>query len=338
MGIKDKVNSDFFGGRNYYNKSKGEEKLITVFVESEDDIPFWKDIFDKSNLRTKIYPGSQTSPARGREEVLKHARLKYDKDGSKFEITGVGKYLILCVDSDCSYLLKNRTENSKKINGSPYIFQTYTYSIENYKCYAESLHKIVKRATLNDNAQTLFNYVDFLKKYSTIIYDLFVYFLYYYTKEEYANVRIDDFSDIIKLSQVDTLSQGEKTLAKLTEIVKDKLTTLDKIPDTQINQFKTKLNKLGVKPENTYLFIKGHTLFDEIVCKFLTPITSNLKKQKIEQIQKDEEISKEKIIQNIDNYNNSLTYYKVLLHNNTDYYECFLMKKIWKDIEKYNSL
>ena len=110
--LKDKINSDFFKAKNNLNKSKGELEQIAVFVENEDDILFWKDIFDKCSLQTKIHLASRTSLERGKSAVLKH---------------NVGKLLILCVDSDYDYLLQDHTNDSKLINSNPYIFQTYTY-------------------------------------------------------------------------------------------------------------------------------------------------------------------------------------------------------------------
>ncbi|TGO02534.1 hypothetical protein PN36_23425 [Candidatus Thiomargarita nelsonii] len=78
--------------------------------------------------------------ARGKEEVLK---------------IQAGEYLLLCVDSDYDYLLQDATEVSKRINQEPYIFQTYAYSIENYKCYAESLRGVCV-SVIYDNVVLMF--------------------------------------------------------------------------------------------------------------------------------------------------------------------------------------
>jgi hypothetical protein len=90
-GLTDKITSDFSEAKNALNKSKGI--VIDVYVENEDDIPFWKDIFRKCDLQTKIHPTSITSLNRGKTEVLK-------------QINSVGKFKILCVDSDYDYLLR----------------------------------------------------------------------------------------------------------------------------------------------------------------------------------------------------------------------------------------
>ena len=74
-------------------------------------------------------------------------------------------------------------------------------------------------------------------------------------------------------------SSVQKALKKLKESVEKQMATLDKISDKQISQLKKELHMLGVTPENTYLFIKGHTLYDNVVCMFLIPIERHLKSE-----------------------------------------------------------
>lgn len=83
----------------------------------------------------------------------------------------LGRSLIACVDSDYDFLLQGATNTSRKINRNRYIFQTYTYAIENYHCFAESLHEVCVQATLNDRSILDFN--SYLKRYSEIVYPLF---------------------------------------------------------------------------------------------------------------------------------------------------------------------
>jgi len=133
--LLDNIKSDYFKAINSL-KPKKAAKTIMVYIENEDDIPFWRGVFDRyaPHLHFEIsFPSYHL--ARGKEEVLK---------------IQAGEYLLLCVDSDYDYLLQDATEVSKRINHDPYIFQTYTYSIENYKCYAESLKEVCVSSSLND--------------------------------------------------------------------------------------------------------------------------------------------------------------------------------------------
>lgn len=323
----DKINSKNKEARNSLNKTCGEENLISVYVESEDDIPFWKNILDKFDLKTKIHPASRTSLNRGKLEVLKQ------KDN-------VGKYLLLCVDSDYDYLLQGSTEISKLINENPYIFQTYAYSIENYKCYAKSLNSVVVNATCVDNNQ-VFDYEKFMSCFSKIIYDLFVY-SFHDKKNEIGNFTIDNFSETIKLLEfVDVHTQGKEVFLKLKKSVIEKTSSLEILPETEINQYKEELRKLGVTSENAYLFVKGHTIYENVVCMFLKPIYTFLKKENLNQIRefsKKDEKSKKVASDRRGQYIKLVAEdIERELCRNTNYYNCFLMKKVFRDIENYKN-
>ncbi len=314
--LADKISSDYFEARNSLNKSRGEE--VIVHVENEDDKPFWKDIFTKQGIKTRIYPASRDSLKRGKKEVLK---LK-DK---------VGKYMVLCVDSDLDYLLQKTTYNSRMINENPYIFQTYTYSIENYKCYAESLHNVVVKATLQDNPD-IFDYSTFLKKYSEEVFELFIY-LYHHYVNEIKGFSISDFSNTIKLlSQVDILNEGNQSLKDLKNQIREKLSDMEIIPDEKIDNYKNILKKLGLTNQNTYLFIQGHTLYENVVTMFLKPIENYLKHLQYDIISNQKQDDDE--ANNMRNqYQKSIVDIELVLRNNTDYHDCFLMHKIIQDIQ-----
>ena len=82
---------------------------------------------------------SATSLAKGKKMVLMNT----------LNTAELGRSLIACVDSDYDFLLQGATNTSRKINRSRYIFQTYTYAIENYHCFAESLHEVCVQVRLN---------------------------------------------------------------------------------------------------------------------------------------------------------------------------------------------
>jgi hypothetical protein len=166
------------------NLGKGFEKnnllhhrnTITIYVENEDDIPFWKHIFMPFPLKTSITATTneldEQGLKRGKENVLRFA-------------TQANTVFLLCVDSDYDYLMNGKTEKSRLINENPFIFQTYTYAIENYKCYAESLHSVLLEATHNDKEEL--DYQDFMQKYSETIYELFLYSVYYECQAKLAS-------------------------------------------------------------------------------------------------------------------------------------------------------
>lgn len=346
--LTDKLSSKYFESQNALNKRTGA--VVRVFVENEDDVPFWKHIFNQYDLKTQVNPASKTNLARGKPAVLKH-------------IDNAGKYLLLCVDSDYDYLLDGATQLSKKIKENPFVFQTYTYSIENYKCFAESLPQVVVEATLND--QPVFNFVDFMEQYSEMIYELFIYSFYYekqYQQEmelhqkEYQvkknqlneaelttwqdanrakhSFQINDFCETIKIkSQVNIFNEGKQELANLQQAVTQRLESLPKVDDSELETLKEELAKLGVKSNNTYLFVQGHTIYENVVCMFLNKVFNHLKKQKFGEFRHlaKTDGGKEKI----NEYNNLVKDIRTILDSHKYYESCLLMQKIKDDVGKY---
>ena len=134
-----------------------------AYVESYDDIAFWRTLlaeFENEERYFQVMLPSATSLAKGKKMVLMNT----------LNTTELGRSLIACVDSDYDFLLQGATNVSRKINRNPYIFQTYGYAIENFHCFAESLHEVCVQATLND--RHILDFPAFLKRYSQIAYPL----------------------------------------------------------------------------------------------------------------------------------------------------------------------
>lgn len=71
--------------------------------------------------------------------------------------------------------------------------------------------------------------------------------------------------------------------------VKNKLRDLErKHPEalSEIEAMKAEFTKLGVTPENTYLFIQGHHIMESVVMKLLTPVCSALRREREEEIKR----------------------------------------------------
>ena len=139
---------------------------------------------------------SATSLAKGKKMVLMNT----------LNTTELGRSLIACVDSDYDFLLQGATNVSRKINRNPYIFQTYGYAIENFHCFAESLHEVCVQATLND--RHILDFPAFLKRYSQIAYPLFLWNVWFYRRHDTHTFPMYDFNSYVRL-------QGNKPAASL---------------------------------------------------------------------------------------------------------------------------
>ena len=105
-----------------------------------------------------------------------------------------GSLYIGCVDSDLDLLL----ESFRYPAGSPFypahnLFQTYFYSIENLYCLPESLNDAYTSLT---SFQCHFDFVEFLKCVSNVIFPLFMTDLYLRSKNEHLGFRVDDWGNV----------------------------------------------------------------------------------------------------------------------------------------------
>ena len=322
--LKDNLNSDFLAAFSAL-LPKNAAKRVLVYVESDEDIAFWKNIltpFQGSLLSFDIQLPFKNNLEKGKNALLK--------------ITGLGNHLIICIDSDYDYLLQATTEQSRKINNNDFIFQTYTYSIENLLCFSDSLHTLCVQSTKNDTQ--LLNLEALLKLYSRIIYELFLWSVHFAIKQDTTSFTITHFCETVKiLKPVDILDQCKLALQGLTDSVKAKISALKQqfLNDiTIVEKLKNDLKPLGLTEDNAYLFAQGHLIKDNVVLMFLKPICLQLKNEKVNQIKVNAKHNEEKTNQ-INLYNKQFVPIETILSNNTDYKSCFMYDKIHNDLTKY---
>ena len=164
-----------------------------AYVESYDDIAFWRTLlseFENEERYFQVMLPSATSLAKGKKMVLMNT----------LNTSELGRSLIACVDSDYDFLLQGATKVSHRINKSPYIFQTYGYAIENFHCFADSLHEVCVQATLND--RHILDFPAFLKRYSQIAYPLFLWNVWFYRQHDTHTFPMYDFNACVRLQEI----------------------------------------------------------------------------------------------------------------------------------------
>ena len=256
--------------QNAFNlsKSKDKPKFITVYVEGIEDKSFWFHILSPHIKPLEFRCFSNDSLRTGKKGLTKH-----------FDNTG--KWLIVCLDSDYDYLFQ-KTKITQNIG----IFQTYAYAIENLKCYAESLIGVCADVTHNPTEKI--NFIDFLEEYSKTIYDLFMWHLYFYSLFNESEFSAKDFGKIIKISEKINLNSIDKlAFAPLNNRINKKINELtQKFPEKieKVKDFAEKLSISGLESKNTYLFIQGHILYDNVVLPLLRVVCNSLKTDSIKEI------------------------------------------------------
>jgi hypothetical protein len=324
--LKYNVSSDTVAAFNALEPKTAAKKII-AYVESYEDISFWRNIlhaYETKRLEFEI----KTPTHKGKKGALERS--------IDLLTMNVGEFLIICVDSDYDFLLPEHTKQSKLINENPYIFQTYSYATENLQCFSESLHPVCVQATKHDRKIIDFN--AFLKLYSQIVYKLFLCILYFINNNDHTTFTISDFCSLIKLTDaINITDQCTTAIEGLKARVAAKISALETahpLAKKKANELALILNRLGLNEENTYLFMHGHTLKDNVVLMLLKPVYQLLVSEKMEHIKINAQHPPQ-VENDINHYKNQRQDITQVLDSNTEFRNCFLFQKIKADLDRY---
>ena len=324
--LKDNIDSRYFEAANAL-RGKQARRRIVAYVESYDDIYFWRTILSRCEDDTRYFEvmlPSHKRLDRGKKSVLMNF----------LEGEPLGQDMIACVDADYDYLLNGATAQSRRVLHSPYVFHTYVYAIENYQCYAPSLHDVCVSVTLNDHR--IFDFTAFFRLFSEALFPLFVWSIMVYRNGNYPRFSITDFNRIADPGGF-SVQNPDASLANVRRKVGVKVRELQRLfPDAKEEYLKTKddIRSLGVTPQTTYLYIQGHHLFDTVVAPILTKVCNLLRQERQNEIyqatahrtQKRNEMSC---------YENSLQDVKVMLKKNSGYTRSEQFLRLQDDIRRY---
>jgi uncharacterized protein (UPF0335 family) len=130
---------------------------------------------------------------------------------------------------------------------------------------------------------------------------------------------------------------GADTLAWLERQVRRKLHRLeDEHPQMkdEIEDFASYLKTKGVEPENTYLFMQGHTLMDNVVMPMLNSVCDKLRTMSVTKINASSKTGLQ-LKNEMSNYMNSLRSIHDVLLDNENYTSCPLYGLLQDDIQRY---
>ena len=275
--LQDHLSSGYIESANKL-RSKKSKKRIVAYVESYDDVFFWRSIlkkFENDEYYFEVMLPSRTSLSRGKKSALMNMLGP-----------GLGEYMIACVDADYDWLLQGATEMSKTVCSNPYVIHTYAYAIENYQCYAPNLHTICVMSTLNDRIMIDLN--AFMSEYSSIIWPLFVWNIWCYRYNNYSEFTMSDFCEVVTFRDVNPY-HPENTLQAVKNRVNKKIAWLQRrFPEGKKTYapLRAELLNMGLTPETTYLFMQGHSVFENVVMPLLSPVCTLLRKEREREIVK----------------------------------------------------
>lgn len=322
--LRDNINSEYIAAANRM-RSRQARRRIVAYVESYDDIFFWRTVlsrFENEQLYFEVMLPSRYNLSKGKKPVLMNLI------GNK-----VGHDMIACVDADYDYLLQGRTKLSADIINNPYILHTYVYAIENYQCYAPSLHNVCVMVTLND--RQVFDFQRFMRTYSQAIYPLFVWNIWHYRYGCYSDFTMSDFNRVIETGNIN-IGRPAQAIDNVQRKVQRKVSALKHMhPDAvpQVEQLAQELTQLGITPDTTYLYIQGHHLYDKVVTPLLKKVCSRLRQQRENEIHHNAQHGTQ-LRNELASYSHSVGDINTMLRRNTEYQTALPFLQLLKDVEK----
>ena len=303
----------------------GTPNRVTVEVEDTIDRDFWSDLLGELCPEKELHfdpyhtilneDGTSERTGKGKSQILKAS-------------TDFNAWHIGCVDSDYDWILSDYTDVGKTISGNKYLLQTYAYSIENLMCLSSTLDDFCR-----ENAEEIvdFDFVDYLTRLSKTIYPLLVWSTYLCSKGN------QDFTPASwREVLVNTEKDPEASLAIIEAKAKAKIEEFDKkyageITDKEDFEFDNIIMK-DVTDDETYLYVRGHELFDQILNSVLIPIMIGLWNHHREAL-KESDLDEDACKNALREYQCKVKPVKALLSKNYRYKNNTLIyKKIWADV------
>lgn len=323
--LSQNLNSDFIAAANRLAGRNARRKIV-AYVESYDDIFFWSNLLrrlETPECYFEVVLPARDSLCKGKKTALSN-RL-----GAR-----LGASMIACVDADYDYLMQGVTETSRTVCGNPYVFHTYVYAIENYQCYAPALHNVCVMATLNDHR--LFDFEAFLTAYSEIIWPLFVWSVWAYRYGRYPAFSLLDFYRVVAIEHLNYY-HPEQTLAQLRRRVNAKVSRLQHLFPQGRKTYKPlreELLALGLEPRTTYLYMRGHDLFDGVVGPMLGGVCEALRRERERDIRR--LAGHEVQMQNeLSAYHNAVAPVEEMLRKHTGYEDSAPYRRVLDDLRRF---
>lgn len=264
------LNSAYIAAASRLEGRRARPRAV-AYVESYDDILFWRDVLTRAapHVQFEVVLPSRVTLGRGKKIALANR---------------LGPHMIACVDADYDVLMQGATPTSAMVCRSPHVLHTGVYAIENLQCHAEVLHRVCVMVTLND--RELFDFRAFLQAFSRTVHPLLVWNVWAYRYGAYTQFSLTDFARTVELREVQ-LHHPERMIEALRRRVNRQIATLQRrFPQARATYkpLRDELEQLGVTPDKTYLYMRGHDLVDVVLGPLLAVVCDNLRREREREI------------------------------------------------------
>ena len=303
----------------------GNPNRVTVEVEDTIDRDFWSDLLGELCPEKEFHfdPYHTILNEDGNSERTGKGKSQIINASADFNAWHIG-----CVDSDYDWILSDYTDAGKTISGNKYLLQTYAYSIENLMCLSCTLGDLCSE---NTEETVVFDFDDYLTRLSKAVYPLLVWSTYLCSKGEHAFTPTA-WREVL----VNTEKDPEASLVIIEAKAKAKIEEFDKkyageITDKEDFEFQTICMK-GVTDDETYLYVRGHELFDHILYSVLNPVITRLRNQHYTTLRASGTDEETRIIALREYQTKDKPVDKMLSKNYRYKNNTLIYKKIWADV------
>lgn len=254
------------------NLTEKTSKSAFVYIENEKDRSFWIDFFGEDALKHYEFnmasgPGSDDDGSRG--------KARFERNFSR-----ASQGVIFAIDADFDPLTPNRNGKCSMVRSSEYIIHTYGYSKESITLSAINIDAALSRFSYYIECSYRVN--DFLQKYSRLIYDCLVKFLYLLDRGE-APVDEEEFHRSVIPGDVEApFFKGDWSgfsggLDFLSGIFAGR--------DFEgIEEYRSDISQFGLLEDTAYQFISGHEFENKIIRPIIRLIQADLERKEINRL------------------------------------------------------
>ncbi|HCG7546134.1 DUF4435 domain-containing protein [Vibrio parahaemolyticus] len=248
-GISFGITSDFVKARGAFKKGPQE---IVVYVEGYKDVSFWKKMFSDRGVLVCPKAYAVDSDANGKDTIIRDIRNGTLK---------LGEFLLVALDSDYDYLLDNNSD----IYNNAYVFQTYSYAIENLMWHPDKLDNICQTAASCTHHLGNSDIKKVLQAWSNAVYPAFIALL------EQPKVCSESVTRLVLDINTDDIQFNYSSLS---------------YPPISNTSFAKQLAGKGLNCDTVFLFIQGHDLenrLDQLCLKLVEEASMKMKAELITQ-------------------------------------------------------
>ncbi|MFK0086414.1 DUF4435 domain-containing protein [Pseudomonas sp. NPDC090755] len=260
----------------YFNMDGGLAIHVDVWVESFDDQRFWLAHFPKTK-NFKFFPKSPDKK-KGRDNKRSTGcdrLLKLERTG----VIKLGRSQIFCLDSDDSHLKAFLPGYTSLKHPRPHVYSTIVYSMENVVLQPALLDRTFETVTGASVDSLKTKPSDMLVKVSQLSHELLLLIAFYEVvlrvprdrkryKDRYLSLldSLAKFDPGFEIKNCKIFTRFSLGLETLRSDVADFIAASGKLAD--FNAYKQSMSVNGYAPETSYLFAKGHSLYDAVIESF----------------------------------------------------------------------